>query len=623
MVKKAEPTKKDPASYANFTEITVTNIDLKYVVDMDERTMESEAEYELEVLQDGVQLISFDTRDCEIHSITLNGQASSWKIHPAEKKYKGENLIIETPKGMQKGQKSKLFIKFTVKSTSLALQWMTKEQTIDKKYPLMFTYNQPINARAIVPCMDTPSVKATINYEISAPNPLQVLCAAVESKEPTNDSNHPNHRIFHYRQKIPIPSYLIAFLVGHYVSAEISDRIRVWTEPSILEKARYELETTEEQLKLAESILGKFVWERNDLVVLPNSFPFGGMENPNMIFLTPSLLAGDRSLVHLVTHELVHSWSGNLVTNATWEHMWLNEGFTKYYERRILGAQFGEQRRDFSNLNGWTQNLRPVVYEQFDPEHPWTALVQDHSIEGDPISSFSMIYYEKGQAFLYTIEKILGKEELDRWFHKYLEDFSGKALNTDQWKEHFCTFFADKAELLAKIDFDAWMYGKGMPPVKPNYDDSLQVQCQIYADLWVTADEKTAETIDTTTYNHFNPHQKIEFISILRNHEKTMSKETLAIMEKRLHLETLTNVEMEYLYYLLGLKTRWEPIIDRAKSFVERCGRLKFSRPVYRELLGWERTQKETIDLFNRCRSQMHPLGVEYTMIELKKFNEN
>ncbi|CAJ0582121.1 unnamed protein product, partial [Mesorhabditis spiculigera] len=615
----AKPTTKDPASYANFTEVTVRHMDLKYCISFEKKTMEAEANYILDVLTNEAEKISLDTRDCDIHKVEVNGHEYAYKILEPEKEYKGHNLVVALPKGLRVGDEVKLTISYTVLPESLSLQWMAPEQTIDKTHPLVFTYNQPINARAIVPCMDTPSVKSTISYQVSAPKSLQVLFAAVESKGPEVDQEHPENRIFYAEQKIPIPSYLIAFLAGNYVSADISPRIRVWTEPSIIEKARYEFATTEEQLQLAESILGEFVWGRADMVVLPNSFPFGGMENPNMIFLTPSLLAGDRSLVHLVTHELVHSWTGNLVTNATWEHMWLNEGFTKYYERRILGKQFGEPRRAFQNINGWNQNLIPVVHEQFHPEHPWTAMVQDHSVEGDPISAFSMIYYEKGQVFLYTLEKLLGREEFDTWMHKYIADYTGKSLNTDEWRAHFLAHFADKADALAELDLDKWLYGLGMPPKQPSYDTSLQEECQKYADLWADADPAAAEHIDTSIYENFNALQKIEFFSLVRNHKNVVESKVLEVMERRLNLGHLTNVEMEYLYILAGLRARWHSIIPRAMAFVEKNGRLKFSRPVFRELLSWDQTQKDTLVLFHRIRTQMHPLGAEMTMLELKK----
>ncbi|VDM46832.1 unnamed protein product [Toxocara canis] len=369
---------------------------------------------------------------------------------------------------------------------------------------------------------------------MSVPLSVIALVGGIQVGQAVDDKRRSGYKIYTYEQTVPIPSYLISFIVGVFEGRDISHRIRVWAEPSMVSEAEYEF------ANLAEKLFGNYVWKRCDMVVLPKSFPVGGMENPCLIFLSPTLIVrhflqstffiehisfasskcsfvytaqqlvllynaghrlfrlqtGDRSETILVIHEQVHAWWGNLVTNARWGDM-LNEGFATYFEQRIGALIYGEKYRQFSGLKTWTSILMPMrkiccwnkakwqtdaltsaftdenVFEKFNPNHPFTQLVQDQSGGIDPNDAFSMIYYEKGQVFLYYLEKRVGQEEFDACYRDYLKKFAFKSVDSLMWKQHFVSFFKSRPQLLEDIDFDVWMYGRGMPPLKPEYDYSF------------------------------------------------------------------------------------------------------------------------------------------------------
>uniref|UniRef100_A0A1I7YVP7 Leuk-A4-hydro_C domain-containing protein n=1 Tax=Steinernema glaseri TaxID=37863 RepID=A0A1I7YVP7_9BILA len=333
------------------------------------------------------------------------------------------------------------------------------------------------------------------------------------------------------------------------------------------------------------------------------------MENPCMIFLTPSLIAGDRSLTCLVAHEQIHAWFGNLVTNSSWEHQWLNEGFTTYMERCIGALMYGEAHRHFCGLNAWSSQLIPTVYEQFNPTHGLTKLVQTHSIEQDPNQAFSNIYYEKGQVFLFFLEKMFGVEEFYKYLRDYLKTFSRKSINSQQWKDHFVTFFQHKKEILDKIDFDLWMYSTGMPAIDPNYDDSFQKDCVEYCRKWAeTKDDKVGE-IGVETYKKFTPQQKEEFLHLLRQ-EEPLSTAKVEALTAKLHLENEHNCEIRHYWIRLCLKARWDPIVKIAHDYVLYYGRMKLVRYIYKDLFEWPQHAEETKKLFESNKPYMHAIAI-------------
>ncbi|MEE6519831.1 hypothetical protein FKM82_017582, partial [Ascaphus truei] len=261
-----------------------------------------------------------DTKDLTIKSVVVNGQKATFVLGQSHS-FKGTPLEITLPFPLTRGQEIIVGICYETSPKSSALQWLTPEQTAGKKHPYLFSQCQATHCRTIVPCQDAPSVKFTYYCQVSIPKELVALMSAINDGD-IPDPEDCKRKIYRFRQNVPIPSYLIALVVGAVEGRKLGPRTVVWTEKELMDASAYEFAETEKMLKHAEDLVGPYVWERYDLLILPPSFPYGGMENPCLTFVTPTVLAGDRSLASVIAHEISHSWTGNLVTNKTWEHFW-------------------------------------------------------------------------------------------------------------------------------------------------------------------------------------------------------------------------------------------------------------------------------------------------------------
>ncbi|EGT36415.1 hypothetical protein CAEBREN_08718 [Caenorhabditis brenneri] len=599
--------KRDPCSAANNNEITVEHTAIKWTVSFQLKMIIGQATLRCRCLTDATKLV-LDVRDLSIRSVSINGVDCDFRIAPNVYTFFGSKMTIYLPQQFQKaGNILQVTVAYGTSPDATALQWMKKEQTADKRMPYLFSQCQAIHARSIVPCMDTPSVKSTYEAEVTVPTGMTCLMSAIGQGSKGDDET----TTFFYKQPVAIPSYLIAIVVGCLEKRDISDRCAVWAEPSVVDKAHWEFAETEDILASAEEIAGKYIWGRYDMVCLPPSFPFGGMENPCLTFLTPTLIAGDRSLVSVIAHEIAHSWSGNLVTNSSWEHFWLNEGFTMFIERKICGRLVSEDYRQFMAFNGWTNSLIPAVYEQFTPTHQFTKLIQDHT-NVDPDVAFSCVPYEKGSALLFYLEQKLGGAEVfEAYLKDYLKTFAHQAIDSWQWKDHLYKYFADQKETLDSINFDIWFNGVGMPPEKPNYGQSMVEACEVLLKKWLDADENTVGDITSEDYYSMQPLQQIELLSQLWQHNPPIEHYKLDALDKLYKLNESQNSELLLNWLRLCIKSKWEACIPKALDFVNSQGRLKFCRPIYRDLAQWPVANKKARDVYLKGRSQMHPITAE------------
>lgn len=599
--------RRDPCSAANNHDIVVTHTAIKWDVHFQLRMLIGQATLECTMLRKTDKLL-LDVRDLSIRSVTVNGKVVDFRIAPNSYTFFGSKMTIYLPNDVQHdGSHLSVAVFYSTSPEATALQWMKKEQTADKKAPYLFSQCQAIHARSIVPCMDTPSVKSTYEAQVTVPTGLTCLMSAIGEGSKGDEE----FTTFFYKQPVPIPSYLIAIVVGALEKRDISDRVAVWAEPSVVDKAHWEFSETEDILACAESIAGKYIWGRYDMVCLPPSFPFGGMENPCLTFLTPTLIAGDRSLVSVIAHEIAHSWSGNLVTNSSWEHFWLNEGFTMFIERKICGRLVSEDYRQFMAFNGWTNSLIPAVYEQFTPTHQFTKLIQDHT-NVDPDVAFSCVPYEKGSALLFYLEQKLGGPEVfEEYLRDYISTFAHQAIDSHQWKKHLFEYFSEKRDILNTVDFDAWFHAVGMPPEKPEYGQNMVVACEALFKQWIEVDEKEVDGITIDSFRTMQPLQQIEFLSQLWQHDPPLEHWKLAALNKLYGLNNSENCEILLNWIRLCIKAKWEPIIDKALKFVSSQGRLKYCRPVYRDLTAWPAARTLARDTYIKTRSAMHPITAE------------
>lgn len=601
--------KGDPSSYSNTEVFVQKHLQLNWTVDFESKTISGSAKLTVEPTPDRAaeadsSKLILDTRDLNVTSAKLKSVGTPLtfaigKAHPAF----GAPLVIEIPADVRNSS-FVIVIEYTTTPACSALQWLEPQLTAGKEKPYLFSQCQAIHARSLVPVQDTPAVKITYNAQVKAPEGLVVLMSAVRDESSCNCSDGAR-----FTQSVPIPSYLLAIVVGDLVSRKIGPRSHVWSEPALIDASAFEFTDTESFIETAEKIVGPYVWGVYDLLVLPPTFPFGGMENPCLTFVTPTLLAGDKSLANVVAHEIAHSWTGNLVTNSNPDHFWLNEGHTVFLERKILGRLYGgEVYRDFCALGGWVE-LQETV-DTLGVTNPFTAL-NPNLTDVDPDDAFSKVPYEKGHTLLYYLESLLGGPSVfEPWLHAYIQHFKYKSISTAQWKEFLLGFFADKPEkkaILDKVDWEAWLHSTGMPPVKPAFNTSLLDACTNLAKKWLEASGESLDGFNLEEYSALTTNQKIEFLAqLLQGPDEMVTVPKCDKMNRVYGLNKVENSEIKFRWIRVGLKAKWEDAIPRAIQMVTDQGRMKFTRPLYRDMYAWADARPKAIAAFKANRPFMH-----------------
>ena len=433
----------DIHSYARPDEAIVRHIDLDLQVDFENKQLIGYAELMIDNIQAG-NVLCLDSRDLTIRRVTLdNGEKTTFELKEAEP-FLGRQLIIAI-----KPATKKVKIEYATSPEAAALQWLQPRQTAGGKYPFLFTQSQAILARTWIPLQDSPGIRFTYNATIHCPKELMAVMSA------KNDTVKHSDGIYHFEMPQAIPSYLMALTVGDLQFHSYDGRSGVFAEPATLEKAAYEFVDMPRMILAAEELYGPYAWGRYDVLVLPPSFPFGGMENPRITFATPTILAGDRSLVALVAHELAHSWSGNLVTNATWNDFWLNEGFTVYFETRIMEKLYGKPYADMLTVLSKGELMNTI--SELGNDNADTKLYLD--LKGrDPDDGVTNIAYEKGRFFLTTIEQAVGRERWDAFVKKYFAEHAFQSMTTTRFLEYLNKeLIKDDAALIKSLRVDDWV----------------------------------------------------------------------------------------------------------------------------------------------------------------------
>ena len=486
-------------------------------------------------------------------------------------------------------------ITFRTLPESTAVQFLEASQTAGKAHGFCYTQCQAIHCRSLFPIQDTPRVKFTLNYHISVPYGLVAVAAGV--LENTTESI-PGYKVYHFAQKIPVPSYLVAFAVGNLRGQAINSVSTVYAEPEVLEDAANEFAEIGTMLAAAEEIMTPYFWGKLDLLVLPPSFPYGGMENPNLIFVTPTILAGDRSLTNLIAHEIAHSWTGNAVTNSTWEHFWLNEGFTVYFERKITKKVFGTEISELEQANG-IETLSNTV-DLFGKDHNFTRLhVELNGI--DPDDAFSPIPYIKGSFFLSYLESLVGEEEFLQFLRGYVTEFQGKTTDSYGFKDLF------QSKFNVEVDWETWLKGTGMPPWLPTINNSLIVEVN---DLFTKLSTCAGSLDDIKGW------KSEQVVALMQLIVKSNAENSIEICENYgIHLSK--NADIRQLWLSLVVKNKNEKYYPDVAAFLQGQGRMKYVRPLFRALHenGLEAIARE---VFEKCKNFYH-----ITLVSLlrKEFN--
>lgn len=591
----------DPHSFANSSDVVVTHLDLDIGVDFDKKQIAGSATLKINN-KSGADKLVLDTRDLSIDKVTVGGEASEAAFELGEEvKHLGRALTIPIQSGTEQ-----VTIHYSTSPSAAALQWLEPSQTAGGKNPYLLTQSQAILARTWVPCQDTPAVRMTYRARVRTRPDLMAVMSATNPTSKTADG------VYEFEMNQAIPSYLLALAVGDIEFRSLGPRSGVYSEPSVVERAAYEFADLEKMIEAAEKLYGPYRWERYDVIVLPPSFPFGGMENPRLTFATPTILAGDRSLVSLIAHELAHSWSGNLVTNATWNDFWLNEGFTTYFEKRIMEEVYGIEYREMLAVLG-KQDLEATIKDLGGASSRDTHLYLDLAGR-DPDDGMTEVAYEKGAFLLRMIEESVGRERFDAFLRKYFDTFAFQSMTTDRFVSYLReNLIAGDRALEEKLKLDAWIHGGGLPDNFPDVRSAEfdKVEAQVAA--WKEGEPAgSLETASWTTQH---------WLHFIRGLPESMTKEQMSDLDSAFKFTTSGNSEILNAWFQHAIANGYEAAYPALEKFLTEMGRRKFLRPLYEKLAetpeGLERARR----IYRKARPGYHAVSYN-TVDQILKWSE-
>ena len=592
---------QDFHSYANPSAVRVRHLDLDWDVLFDQKILKGTAVLTIERVSQTEPLI-LDTRDLKIEKVetSVDGvvySAGTFNIGPSDK-ILGAPLTIPLP-----AKATRVRIHYSTSPGASGLQWLEPPQTAGKKDPFVFTQSQAIHARSWIPTQDTPQVRVTYTARVRTPRRLLAVMSAENLSGTARDGD------YSFRMRQAIPSYLIALGVGDLRFRSLGPRTGVYAEPPVIDLAAKELSDTEKMVVATERLYGPYRWGRYDILVLPPSFPYGGMENPRLTFATPTILAGDKSLVSLVAHELAHSWSGNLVTNATWRDFWLNEGFTTYLERRILEVVYGRPREEMEAALG-LRDLNEEIAGLDDRDE-----ILHIDLKGrDPDDGSTDIPYEKGALFLRHLEGTFGRVRFDRFLKSYFNHFAFQSITTEQFVAYLKqNLLAKEPALAARVPIDEWINQPGIPASAPQPASPAFARVEEAAKRWLRG-ELAAAKIPTARWTtqewlHFLKTVQDE-VSTRSGSDRVNAADRMVELDKAFHLTRSGNSEIAFQWLLMSIRNRYEPATQRLEEFLTTIGRRKFIKPLYEELAKTPEGKERALAIYRRARSTYHPIAV-------------
>ena len=575
----------DPHSWCDDAQPAQRHFDLELEVDFAARLLRGRAVIRLQSASSGP--LDLDARGLVIDTITTEtGQAISWSLAETEE-VRGDRLRLDLPVGTDA-----VVIDYATGAEALALGWLDPPQTAGGVHPFLFSQCQPIHARTMVPCQDTPRHRVTYTAAITVPSPLRAVMSAADAGAADTGDGRTTWR---FDMPQAIPTYLLALAVGNLEKSDLGPRSCVYAEPETLAKAAWEFAEVEHMIASAEKLFGPYEWDRFDMLVMPPAFPYGGMENPRLTFLTPTLLAGDRSQVNVVAHELAHSWTGNLVTNATMNDFWLNEGFTVYAERRILEELHG---REYADIQGVIRrNALQVNLDAFGPDSPWTRLRVDMT-GVDPDSVYSLVPYEKGCQLVLLLEHAVGRERFDAFLLDYIRTFRFRSITTAE----FIDFLEAKLPgILAQVDGLAWIDGSGMPAnelpvVSPRVERIRKLSAG-----W--ADGDRPDVADTERWT------SEEWQLYLQHLPRRLSHDDCRYLDETYALSGRGNYEILVEWLTIAAGSGYKPALPRLREVLSTVGRMKYLKPLYSALMHNEETAAFARKVFAEVADSYHPLS--------------
>ncbi|WP_204347082.1 M1 family metallopeptidase [Psychroserpens algicola] len=597
--KKAEPTTpkyvEELHSYAKPNTSAIKHLDLDIDVNFDKQIIDGVATYTIE--NNNATEIVLDAKFLNIASVEADGQNTEFELGAFDEQL-GQALTIKISEDTKT-----VAVHYQTTSKTEALQWLNPQQTADKTHPFLFTQGQAILTRSWIPIQDSPQIRITYNATVKVPSELMAVMSAQNPKEKTADG------VYKFTMNQPISPYLMALAVGDLEYKAVSHRTGVYAEKSMIDKAHSEFSDMEKMVVAAENLYGAYDWEQFDVIVLPPSFPFGGMENPRLTFATPTVIAGDKSLTSLIAHELAHSWSGNLVTNATWNDFWLNEGFTVYFEVRIMEALYGKDRANMIALIG-RQDLEEEV-EGFKDEPEMTKLKLDLSNK-NPDDGMNSIAYDKGYLFLRTLEETVGREKFDAFLKGYFKTNAFSTVTTEGFIDYLNTNLLEPNN----VDFNVneWVYEPGVPEnqakiVSDKFDNAERVLNEFIANKVVDV----SKTKDWTTQ---------EWVYFIRNFPETITTEDLERFDKAFNFTNSSNTHIAMVWYEQAINHDYHGnnVDQNIEDFLIRVGRRWYVSTLFK---AYKRNDKvdEALAIYKKSRPNYHSVTAN-TIDEMLGYNE-
>ena len=579
----------DEHSYSKPELAVVKHLDLDIKIDFDTQTISGKASWLIDNISKGNEII-FDENTLNITKVTLGDEEKETKFElGTATEFHGKPLHITIEPNT-----TKVNIYYSTTKEAVALQWLKPEQTADKKKPFLFSQGESVWSRTWIPCQDSPGIRFTYNAKVTVPKDLLAVMSAVNPQK-KNDTG-----VYTFKQDKAIPSYLMAIAVGDIEFQAIDNRTGVYAEPSMLKKSAWEFAELGKMVVAAEKLYGPYRWGRYDVLVLPPSFPYGGMENPNLTFLTPGVIAGDRSLTSLLAHELGHSWSGNLVTNATWDDIWLNEGFTTYVEHRIGEAIFGKKEFEMQNVITNKELIDNVT--EYGDTSPDTRLKV--SLTGrNPDDGISMIPYVKGYAFLRVIENAVGREKFDPFIKNYFDSHAFKSITTEDFVKYINENLIKGDKTLAdKIKLEDWIYKPGIPsnilPVSSADFDAIDKIQKSWRETGVNGLSKKITT--TAEKQHFIDHLPADITT----------KEMEAI-DKEFNFTKGGNFIIKRQWFVQAIRHQYKAANPAIEQFLIGSSRTGSIMMLYKEMIKTPEGKVWAKQIFDKAKSGYHATTIQ------------
>ena len=610
---------KDVSTFSNYEIIKQTNLELNFNIDFKNKVVNGIVKSYFTALKDG-EVIVLDTKDLNIHSV-IDSDTGEELEFILDKQFETDSLGIPLKiyKTFDKDEQITILIKCSTTKDALGIGWLEPEQTAGKVYPFMYSQGEMILNRGLFPCQDTPSIKTPVSTGVTVEKPLLALNSGLYKGKIDNGDTV----TYFYEQKVPIPSYLVVIAAGAIEERIITDRTKIYGEKEYVDLAALIYGETEDFIEYGEAYLCPYVWGEYNILVLPSSFPYGGLENPTLTYITASFLSEDKSMVPVITHEVTHSWSGNLVTMDNWTDFWLNEGFTMFIQRKIMEKLNDPELIKLDAMVGY-EKMGTEIYT-FGESKSFTQL-RPYLQGRNPNDAFSLIPYEKGFNFLYYLESVVNPESDIDLFRKilrvYFDKYKYKSIHTEDFKELFIEQLKEElpskySEILAKIDWVKWLDAPGLPPNKNDFSNKYVEEIERYVSLFYEG--KLPDDFENIFKTQWHFVLKSYFLSKIQVNDTKLDNSKVDYLTNTLNLKEGYNVEINVAYYLIVLLHGTE-IKDDFKenliSFLGKHGRINYIRPLYTAFL--QRDRETAIATFEKYRNFYHKIVVEYIEILIK-----